>query len=652
MLRALAPSANSERRNRVRGKAEVDPLALRTFVERARTLFADTRSAPFANIDPSADYFGKSFSAASSAEGADADAGVSSGLTSSPESARIFPVTDDYNMVFDWVAQAGELPSIISMMQIMPGRNRAAASAGPEELKRIELGSPNARTFEILMLGVYRHIEIAQQTLRRETKRVERGRGSKAKASFQQSALVHTLEQTKRNSAMAASCCTALFDVMRSSEVAPTTLTLDIAARVYRMAGEMPLLQSLLQKHFGFDLANPGSSPAAAATGSTSEIRPLTVHTLNTIVTALAEHGTASQMVVAYECLTRQLSKKADGSLAEGWWDEEDDTVLGGGSTVAAASTEAEVPKGSVFKLDWKAFSQRPPPGDAGSPADLSQVAALGPVQEPPRTIQPNHRTFKTMLTALFTPTRATSAGLQSTTGKDKLARSRSADSAGRSGRSSQRSALRQQEEENQRREKGDYLLLARALLREALDMLHESTKQIEAISQDVGSRKKSLPEAISFKASHELLLPIYRFASTKRYRPTLLWIKEAAAEMQSEMEQQRNALHSARGAAEGPLRGALETHLVFLDERMRELEVFAQERLAVEIDSLAHSRIRRRDNAKVRQAEARQQEAAEAARKLAAKAAREAQPPVAALEAEEGTPAEDASAQRSFSTV
>ena len=103
---------------------------------------------------------------------------------------------------------------------------------------------------------------------------------------------------------------TMLIQDMHERAIRPSVLTLDLAARVLRMTGQLPALLALLRTGFGVDVANPDADRGEALPPCAP-----TTHTLNTALMALGEYATVSDMVAAYETMTEPLSRAESSTL-------------------------------------------------------------------------------------------------------------------------------------------------------------------------------------------------------------------------------------------------------------------------------------------------------------------------------------------------
>lgn len=154
--------------------------------------------------------------------------------------------------------------------------------------------APDQTTCYYMMVGLVRSFE---QKLQRYKVRYEREllapKVMDARASTQ------AAQHVRAASLQAAHTVSMLLVDIQKQKLLPHSLTLDLAARVLRMAGCLPEFLRLLRSGFGLDLHFPDAPAPALCTPTT--------HTLNTALMALGEMARMPDMVVAYEVLTNPL---------------------------------------------------------------------------------------------------------------------------------------------------------------------------------------------------------------------------------------------------------------------------------------------------------------------------------------------------------
>ncbi|WFD05141.1 hypothetical protein MVES1_000467 [Malassezia vespertilionis] len=162
--------------------------------------------------------------------------------------------------------------------------------------------APDRHTYHCMMQGLFRSFEHERERLKAShghallpSKHARLIARKTAQEGNAEKAVHHAAEHTARNASM-------LIQDMQERGVRPTVLTLDLAARILRISGQLPALLALLRTGFGVDIANPGAdsgAPAPSCAPSTD--------TLNTALMALGEHASVSDMAVAYETMTAPM---------------------------------------------------------------------------------------------------------------------------------------------------------------------------------------------------------------------------------------------------------------------------------------------------------------------------------------------------------
>ncbi|WFD02642.1 hypothetical protein MOBT1_001323 [Malassezia obtusa] len=162
--------------------------------------------------------------------------------------------------------------------------------------------APSRPTYDVMLRGLFEHA-------RHETDRLRAAYGHAlnptahtrriAQATAAEGQAAKAVQGAAKHAAREA---TTLIQDMQQHAVRPSTLTLDLAARVLRVTGQLPALLALLRTGFGVDVANPDADRGE----TTLECVP-TTHTLNTVLMALGEHATVANMMTAYETMTQPL---------------------------------------------------------------------------------------------------------------------------------------------------------------------------------------------------------------------------------------------------------------------------------------------------------------------------------------------------------
>jgi hypothetical protein len=306
------------------------------------------------------------------------------------------PDMADYNHVLDVIAPSGNMMALTRLWREIQEQSTA------EEQKRYQprrsllgwlfpdagptpappLLEPNRRTYQAMMLGLSRHLANSlvrshaaalRAGTRSERKKLGKAERRAARIQAREEWLQSKIKGPPQVRARTAADIDArraveLLDDMAKRGVTPDVVTLDLAARMLRLAGHMPALKALLRVSYGVDLDALDAQPERPAESK------LTVHTLNTILMALGEHESVPKMIAAYETITRPLPR---------------------GEQLAEAAEEA--PQGSLFAMNWRDLRPR---DEAASETQASQADdddAPLPYSHPD-AITPNLTTYKTLI--------------------------------------------------------------------------------------------------------------------------------------------------------------------------------------------------------------------------------------------------------------
>jgi len=218
--------------------------------------------------------------------------------------------TYDYNQALSVLAQDGHFAAMLTLWRDMQGASArtSAAANGEAAAPPAPLSSPapDRWTYHHMMLGLFRHFERQMDSLRaahgHKLLPTEFGR----RRTLETAAPGDPRRQVLAAAQLASRRASALIQELQQQGMVPSVLTLDLAARLLRITGQLPALFTLLRTGFGVDLAAPdGALVHPAPSGSEEPAPPCapTTHTLNTVLMALGEHATAPDMVVAYEVM-------------------------------------------------------------------------------------------------------------------------------------------------------------------------------------------------------------------------------------------------------------------------------------------------------------------------------------------------------------
>ncbi|CAO1631737.1 unnamed protein product [Sympodiomycopsis kandeliae] len=278
--------------------------------------------------------------------------------------ATHFPALKDYHFLLEQADVAGDY----AMFQLVWEQMVATGVVLSPPPKTQPAPRPEVQTYYLLLSGLLRHMKREHRIVSEEqAARATDPRSRKSRRDWVMDRYNHQRTQVS-SLAMA-----LLRDMTTSKGLLPSPRITDLVCRLLRMAGQLPILQNLLRNAYNIDLeALDAEIPQEE--GSQSPLR-LTVHTLNTILMALGEQRSVSEMVAAFETLRYPLSMPArsiestmepeEGSLFKtnfrGLFNNDDQNsstdsgkqqASEAGSTTLAAST----PTGSAIPLNTQTF--------------------------------------------------------------------------------------------------------------------------------------------------------------------------------------------------------------------------------------------------------------------------------------------------------
>ncbi|UZJ50991.1 hypothetical protein CBS101457_000311 [Exobasidium rhododendri] len=240
------------------------------------------------------------------------------------------PGVKEYDQVLERLAPGGNMPALTALWAQMSGNvlgdfsspsRRSNAAKAVAEMPLIAGIEPSAKTYVHLMLGISRHLADQIERAHRQfiTSEMWRGQGKKkvrkqkesATAASKGTALFGQAVAPRARLAvqLASARCISLLRDMFERGVEPEKLTLDLALRMLRMDGNLSGIKLLIRGVYAIDLDNPDTDPRVTETSQRPVLTP-DVHTLNTILMAFGEHGTVSEMISAYETISRPLPVK------------------------------------------------------------------------------------------------------------------------------------------------------------------------------------------------------------------------------------------------------------------------------------------------------------------------------------------------------
>ena len=214
-----------------------------------------------------------------------------------PNAVRV----SDYHTALEALVHGGHFPE----MKVLLDEMRARSASEPAL-------TPDCDTYNLLFRGLFVHAQREMQALQRAygyvlnpTAHARQRAQSTAGDGDAVKTVQHFAQQTAREA-------TSLIQEMQQRAVRPSTQTLDIAARVLRITGQLPALLALLRTGFGVDVVTPDADRGEPVHPCTP-----TTQTLNTVLMALGEHATVSNMVSAYESMTQALPAGGDEAGTE-----------------------------------------------------------------------------------------------------------------------------------------------------------------------------------------------------------------------------------------------------------------------------------------------------------------------------------------------
>ena len=310
------------------------------------------------------------------------------------------PNVKDYDHVLSRLAPGGNMPALTALWAQMTGggvddlgtRKRYRSVLGQIESR--EGIEPSRLTYLHLMMGINRHLtgQIERAHRQQITNAIWRGQGKRRKKKETASALAaskgtarygqEVAPQARMAVKLSSARTISLLQDMFQRNIRPGKMTLDLALRMLRMAGNLEGLRMLIKVAFAIDFKNPDTDPRVIEGRKITPVLTPNVHTLNTIVMAFGEHGTVSEMVLAYETLSRPLLMR---------------------EVEASVETEEQVDSGSPFATDWRGIFKRDAEvGQSSEEGSLlgheeTRDAADTPYYHP-LAVMPNTTTMATMI--------------------------------------------------------------------------------------------------------------------------------------------------------------------------------------------------------------------------------------------------------------
>jgi hypothetical protein len=358
------------------------------------------------------------------------------------------PSIIDYDTVLERLAPGGNMPALSALWAHLTGSNTEDFSipkASRAHSEAVETQHrPSQRTYLHLMMGISRHLSAQIERLQKQVNSDEiwKGQGKRRQRKADARALAASRgqvsygqqvnPQVRRAVRLASARTMSLLEDMIHRQIKPVKITLDLAMRMLRMDGNIQGIKVLL-KAFGVDLENPDADARLQAAVDENLRLSIDVHTLNTLLMALGEQSTVSEMITAYETLTRPLK-----------------------STEVNEDAVEEV-QGNLFATDWRGIFKRDI-AEEGREEVLSQDG--GSLEEAPYkhplAILPNTTTLTVMIRhCCNAPDSARMvAGMQK--------------------RNSKEARIKQDDHES--REEGDYLSVAFYILSEAIALQEQET--------------------------------------------------------------------------------------------------------------------------------------------------------------------------------
>ena len=301
------------------------------------------------------------------------------------------PGVKEYDQVLERVAPSGNMPALTALWAQLSGKTA-------DDFSSRKLGKnlfqdapapgvePSGKTYVHIMLGISRHL--AQQIERAHrahiTSNMWKGQGKKkARKQAESAAAVsrgtarygqEVAPQARVAVQLASARTISLLQDMFERKVKPDKLTLDLALRMLRMDGNLQGIRMLIKGAFSIDLTYPDSDPTITEESKVKQLAP-DVHTVNTLVMAFGEQGTISEMISAYETITRPLpTRKVNADIS-------------------AEKTE------NLFTTDWRGIFRKDAEGQSGE--EGKNTLDEGPktsVYSHPLAIMPNTTTLTVMI--------------------------------------------------------------------------------------------------------------------------------------------------------------------------------------------------------------------------------------------------------------
>lgn len=143
---------------------------------------------------------------------------------------------------------------------------------------------PNPASYRYFMLGLQNHAKNIEKAIQR----------SEANKTFYQEELGKTALRAVR-----------LVDQMLEKEILVDPSPLEWAARMIHKSGHLTWLKQFVRSCYAIDLDAPDSLTASCM--KHHQFFPVTTHLLNTIIDAVGEHATVSEMIAVWEALSQPL---------------------------------------------------------------------------------------------------------------------------------------------------------------------------------------------------------------------------------------------------------------------------------------------------------------------------------------------------------
>ncbi|CAO1615615.1 unnamed protein product [Parajaminaea phylloscopi] len=203
---------------------------------------------------------------------------------------------------------------------------------------------PSANSYRYFMLGLDSHAQGLERA-------IEKGGSS---ATFHREKLGRTALRAVR-----------LIDQMLASDVPVEPSMLEWVARMLSKAGHLPWLKKFVKSWYAVDLDAPDALVSLQALHTRP--RPLSTHVLNTVIDAMGEHATVSQMIATWESLTHPLPRDESPVALE---------------------------EGGAFKTSWRGLFQN----DDDSDLVAHEIAKSASGSAADGQLRPNKFTFERLL--------------------------------------------------------------------------------------------------------------------------------------------------------------------------------------------------------------------------------------------------------------